>query len=246
MFDIARSIPQSGKGRGKGNDSDTHSNIHSDIHSDLYSDKHSDTHNDTHNDKHSDTHSNTHSDTHSDTHNDTHSDTHTNSQDGGDIYEDIIQKILDNLPITIKNINVDELIKSQAYKKLKIKHKEYIDNKIQDLLPLEDKKIIKNKMEKPLDELLAYFVCNNCGYATKIIPGTNIFSRKSEDISQNYAVSDYSDQLYSDIVARTRKYICPNKECESHKDNKKREAVFIRLLNTYRIKYICSACKTVI
>lgn len=173
--------------------------------------------------------------------------THEDTQKGGDIYDDLVQKILNNQPIDetdIKNININDITKSQTYKKLKIKNKEYVDNKIQDLLPLNEKKVMKDKVEKSLDELSAYFVCNNCGYAIKIKPSTKIFSRTSEDISQNYAVSDYGDLLYSDIVPRTRKYICPNKKCESHKDNSKREAIFFRLNNTYKIKYICCTCKT--
>jgi hypothetical protein len=163
-----------------------------------------------------------------------------------DMYTELIQNILDKTPnISITNVNIQDLMKSQAYKKLKVKHKEYVDNKIQDLLPLDKKKITVDAVDKTGEDMIAYLLCKNCGYASKINPGTKIFSRASEDIAQSYDVTDYSDLLNSDILPRTRKYVCPNKQCESHKDGTKREAVFFRLNNTYKIKHICCTCKTV-
>jgi acetone carboxylase gamma subunit len=162
-------------------------------------------------------------------------------------FNDFINKILNNdetVNNNIKQININELQQSQEYKKLKIKHKELVDNKIQDLLPISEKAIMQSTSTKNIEDLSAYFVCNNCGFANKITPKTKIFSRTSADISQNYTVSDYSDMLHSDILPRTRKYICPNKQCISYKDISKREAIFFRLSNTYKVKYICTACKT--
>jgi hypothetical protein len=94
------------------------------------------------------------------------------------------------------------------------------------------------------DNKKVYFECNNCGYFTEMQPGTKIFSRTSSEISQTVGYSNYEAMLNSSILPRTRNYKCPNNNCESHKDASKREAVFFRLNNTYKIKYVCSACKT--
>ena len=150
--------------------------------------------------------------------------------------EDLVEK-------DVANINVENFIKGPEYKKLNSKNKELVFNKIQDLLTV-DKKKIKSQIKPGKDDVQpTFFICNNCGYSEKIRPGTQIFSRTSENISRTYAVSDYSDMLHSDILPRTRKYICPNKKCISHKDLSKREAVFFRLNNSFRLKYICTACK---
>ena len=75
-------------------------------------------------------------------------------------------------------------------------------------------------------------------------PGTLIFSKYSNDISQSYTSKDSSIMKYSDILPKTRKYKCPNSECESHHDLSKKEATFFRMNNNVQIKYICNACDT--
>ena len=44
-------------------------------------------------------------------------------------------------------------------------------------------------------------------------------------------------------MPRTRRYVCINPECESHKDPTKREAVFFTMNNTYKKRYVCVTCK---
>jgi hypothetical protein len=166
----------------------------------------------------------------------------TSTQKGGAEYETMIQAILNKEEPDMSKVNLEDLVKSSAYKKLKSKQKEYVYNTIQDLLPKEDKKLIQEKTDKIGDQEKAFFVCNNCGFLKKIDAQTLIFSRTSESISQSYNVQDFSDMLNSDILQTTRKYVCPNEKCESHKDPMKREAAFFRLNNTNKIKYICRTC----
>jgi len=164
-----------------------------------------------------------------------------------DAYDEIINKLMKTDKIDKKELDkfsLEELMKSDAYKKLKHKQKEHIFNKIQDMLPIEQKKLFtleetKQQLEK------AYFICNNCGNRKPIEKGTLIFSKVSSDIAQSYSSSDVGDMKYSDILPRTRKYICPNAKCESHTNPQKREAVFFRMNNTFRVKHICQACDTV-
>jgi hypothetical protein len=159
---------------------------------------------------------------------------------GSDQYEEIIKKILDNTELTDEDIdfvNLNELIKNNSYKRLKIKQKELVFNKIQDMLPNEKKQFLKDNQVKASTEK-AYFICNNCGFMKKIADGTLIFSRVSKDKAQSYATSDIQNMIHSDIIPRTRKYICINPECESHKNPNKREAIFFRMNNTFKVKYI--------
>lgn len=170
----------------------------------------------------------------------------TASEDTGKNYE-LIQKIINNQPASVEDIeeiSQQDLFKSSSFKKLKSKQRELVYNKIQDLLPKSKKKLIVEGEEKLIEENLAFFICNNCGLTKKIQPRTLIFSRASESISQTYVSGNYKDMIHSDILPRTRKYVCPNQKCESHHDAEKREAVFFRLNNSYQVKYICQACGT--
>lgn len=164
-----------------------------------------------------------------------------------DNYEKLISKLLKNEKINdneINNVFMDDLIKSSPYKKLKNKQREQIYNKIQDLLPTEKKKLIKDEAGKQIIEK-AYFICNNCGYRKPIEEGTLIFSKVSNDIAQSYSSSDVKDMKHSDILPRTSKYICPNSKCESHTNSDKKEAVFFRMNNTFKIKHICQTCDAI-
>lgn len=168
-------------------------------------------------------------------------------QSGGVNNKDLITKILKNVTLDAKemkdleSINIDEFIHSPEYNKLKSNQKEFVYNKIQELLPLEFKKILTEEIKQSADEK-AYFVCNNCGNKKAIRKGTLIFSKVSSDIAQSYSSADVSEMKYSDILPRTRKYICPNDECPSHTNYSVREAVFFRMNNTFRVKHICLAC----
>lgn len=167
------------------------------------------------------------------------------SQVGGDKYENIIKDILANNTLSesiLSEVNIEDITKNNAYKRLKAKQKEIIYNRIQDLLPVEKKKLLIDKPVKLSDENGAFFICNNCGFTKSMEPKTLIISRASESIAQSYEVGDYKNMMHSDILPITRKYTCPNNECESHTDPYKKEAVFFRLNNSYKIKYLCRAC----
>lgn len=160
-------------------------------------------------------------------------------------YDKLLKKILNEEQINEKELDfvtLEELIKSSPYKRLKFKQKEFAYNKINDLLPLDKKKPLN--IQEKTDKNKAYFLCNNCGYKKAIEEGTLIFNRVSNDIAQSYIASEIKEMSYSDILPRTRKYKCPNGKCESHHDPTKREAVFFRLNNTFRIRYICQSCQT--
>lgn len=179
------------------------------------------------------------------THTESNDDSEKNILNGGQPfnYQNIIKKIISKENISeeeINKINFTDLLNDPSYKKLKNKQKEFVYNKIQDLLPVNKKKIIDEEIKKPIDK--SYFICRSCGHIKPIEPETLIFSRVSSDISQNYTSTDYGDMKYSDILFRTRRYECPNKKCTSYTNPIEREAVFFRRNNTFVIKYVCQAC----
>lgn len=161
-------------------------------------------------------------------------------------YDEVITKILEKEHIddnTVKQLSLDDLVKKDAYNTLKASSKEYVYNRIADLLHIYEENLKNVDIKKSSSEL--QFICNNCGTKEKIKENTLIFSKVSNDISQSYVAPNLLTMKYSDIIPITRKYICPNDTCISHKDMSKREAKFFRLNNAYRLKYICLACDEV-
>jgi len=165
-------------------------------------------------------------------------------QQGGGNIENIIESILKKTikDEDIKGVSIDDITNNQSYKKLNKKEKERVYNKIQDMLPIDKKRTSQVKKNEEVDK--AYFICNNCKFTKKIEPRTMIFSKSSKIVSQTYIASDYSSMINSKILPITREYICPNDKCESHKDPVKKEAIFFRMNNTFKLKYICKTCKT--
>lgn len=163
-------------------------------------------------------------------------------------YDELVSKILNDTDISdmsMGNFVLDNLLINSSYTKLTKEQKELIYNTIQDLLPLTHKDKRYNESTKQYATSKIHFICNNCGFMKKVEPKTKIFSRESDSMTKTFKTSDYSDILNSDIVPITRKYTCINPKCESHKNNEVREAIILRLNNSFEVKYICKACKTV-
>jgi len=187
--------------------------------------------------------SNTQTSTQTSTQSKTQSKTQSNTQSE---YNTLIEKILAHKAKSsdVAKLDFNMFIKSKEYVILNNKDKEYVYNIIQDLLPEDNKKITEYKNNAGDIDNKAFFICVNCGHARKIENGTLIFTRKSENITQSYNVGDYTDLKYSNILPRTRNYICVNSSCESHKDNNKKEAIFFRI-GGYNIKHLCVTCETI-
>lgn len=162
------------------------------------------------------------------------------SQTGGN-YDDIVDKILKTKKLdNISKIDLSKLLKSISYKKLHTKEKETVFNVLQDSQPENMKLLMKNKNTKFNETNVAYFVCKNCAFNKIIKDGTLIYS-KSENMS---SITDMKNRIHSSILPLTRKYLCPNKSCKTHKQVKLKEAVMVRVPNSYEVKYICKECKT--
>ena len=101
-----------------------------------------------------------------------------------------------------------------------------------------------NKQEKNSD--LYYFKCINCGYIVPIEEDTLIIRRTNEENTGNINETKYADMINDVTLPHTRNYICPNKTCISYKAHNLRDAIWFKPdRNSYMIKYVCTACKTV-
>ena len=101
------------------------------------------------------------------------------------------------------------------------------------------KNIENVKLEKK-DKNLAYFQCDNCGMYELIEPGTLIYSKSAKN--QVLIAEQNKDLIYDATLPRTRKYVCPNKKCDSHSNSKTKEAVFYK--KDHYVTYICCVCET--
>lgn len=108
--------------------------------------------------------------------------------------------------------------------------------------------ITKSLPDKP--ESGAHFICKNCGHNEPIKEGTMIMRKiPSDTVSYQEDMHiknahQYSDMIHNPALPRTRNYVCPNQECESHFDHKRREAVFFRV-HGYQVRYACVTCGSI-
>ena len=154
------------------------------------------------------------------------------------VQEDIVDKLInayknkDNL--SSFKVSFDDLSNNDNYIKLKEQDKLKI-LKILNLENIDDTKV-------------AYQICKNCLYNEKLTKRTLILSRMNLNagVSSNKSLSKYKNMIHDKTLPHTRDYVCKNKECVSHKDHSKRDAVWFRPIATsYSTYYGCTACSTV-
>jgi hypothetical protein len=159
--------------------------------------------------------------------------------------EDLIDKILSKVeidPKAVQEFDLDSVTKKSKYKKLSASDKELVTNTLQELLPKSKKKIYHlDAVEKTGQD--AFFLCPNCGYYEKIKPKTLIYSKTVDRQDQDILLEDYSDMCNDPTLPRTKSYNCQNKKCITHSKPEKKEAVFFRLHNSFKLVYVCCACE---
>jgi len=113
--------------------------------------------------------------------------------------------------------------------------------KVDDLLLHYD--TLKNKTS--IDTNI-YFVCQNCNSSFEIDPGTIILSTNFDVNNQNIQQYDFGFKIMDPTLPRTKDYICPKKDCDSHKpeNNIKREAIIFRESKSFITRYVCTMCLT--
>ena len=157
--------------------------------------------------------------------------------------DQVVDYIIDDndiAPENVVNIDLTELTKSKAYRKLSKSNKTLVYNKVSDLLPT-----IKIGEVRKLTASTAYYECENCQYHEPIKAQTLLYSKIMNDTSFRSLVTNSSYFVDSKVLPRTRAYTCPNSKCITHKDKKQKEAVMRRINDKgYQMIYICVACKT--
>lgn len=100
-----------------------------------------------------------------------------------------------------------------------------------------DKKSQKDDNDEADNDV--FFYCANCGNAEKVAPKTLICSRTSKKRTNLFS---NLDMLYDNTLPHTKKYVCDNKKCDTHKNPDIKDAVFYK--NNGLITFICAVCKT--
>jgi len=169
---------------------------------------------------------------------------------GGIKYQSLIQKLLDNQieDNHIKNIDGDSLVNSSEFSSLTNENKNYIYGKIKKSLSNENKELFGGNFSKNTTDIFSnnmpFFICKNCNTKKPIKPKSVLYSKTYKNKKSNYTIGNFDNMLHSDILLRTREYTCPNDKCPTHKNYTLKEAVMFRMYESYKIKYICTACKT--
>jgi aspartate carbamoyltransferase regulatory subunit len=68
-----------------------------------------------------------------------------------------------------------------------------------------------------------------------------IFSRSDEKNNDiyNFNLIQYKNDP---TLPHTKKYVCINNDCVTHKEPNLKEAVYYRQVGSYTVKYICKVC----
>lgn len=155
---------------------------------------------------------------------------------------------------------------------IKINDPRTIINKIPDVLKLlEDKadlsnykasfnkeEMTKNKKFQKLNEIDkikviqifedlqtsgADFKCNNCNYSKSIVETTLLYQYNvNSDNIKILNIEDNKLMVNDPTLPHTHDYTCKNIDCITHKDNKKKDAIFYKDNNNYKVNYICTLC----
>ncbi len=140
---------------------------------------------------------------------------------------------------TLKNVNIDSLIKNPAFNKLTNNEKTLVINKINEETNKELGQISKSSDSVVSKE--CYFYCKTCGYYEIIPDRMFIFSRgdeKKDDIYNFNFINNKNDPT----LPNTQKYTCINNKCSTHKEPQLKNAVFYRQKGSYTTRYICTVC----
>lgn len=104
----------------------------------------------------------------------------------------------------------------------------------------------KAKFNQIFDDLSltgAEFKCNNCNHIEPITKTILLYKLDLEEKSSKFKSLEENEFICKDpILPRTHDYTCKNPNCITHKDNKQKEAVFVKDKNTFKVTYICCVC----
>lgn len=90
---------------------------------------------------------------------------------------------------------------------------------------------------------IAQFKCNNCGFSKNIIETTLLYQYDVNTSNDKIRTLEENKLLaYNPILPRTHDYICKNTNCSTIISDAKKEAVFFRNRDSYKLNYVCCVC----
>jgi hypothetical protein len=131
-------------------------------------------------------------------------------------------------PSLIEHITIEQIHENELFKSLDKNKKTMVINSFL--------KKTKNKSENLKNKF--YFYCNNCGFNTPIKNKTCIYQDKIDIKPIN--ITNYK---YDATLPSTKKYVCLNKNCETHTNPGIKKASFFKLnQNSYETTFLCHVC----
>lgn len=89
----------------------------------------------------------------------------------------------------------------------------------------------------------AEFKCNNCNNIQPINETILLYNINMEEKNNKMRTLEENEFMCQDpILPRTQDYTCKNPNCITLKDKGKKEAVFFKEKNSFRVTYICCVC----
>lgn len=120
----------------------------------------------------------------------------------------------------------DEMAKNKKYQKL-----------------TDENKIKMNSLFEEIASSGAQFKCVNCNFTKKITETTLLYQVNLEDKNTKVKSIEENELLCKDpLLPHTHDYTCKNPSCITHKESKKKDAVFYKERNNYKVNYICTVC----
>jgi len=90
-----------------------------------------------------------------------------------------------------------------------------------------------------------YFICENCATYEEIPNNTKLIIKQPKNKTyQSYTMYENPEfKKYNSTLLKTRNYICPNPNCETHKHPELRQANIEHInYNSFIVKYMCEVC----
>jgi hypothetical protein len=116
-------------------------------------------------------------------------------------------------------------------------------NKNKKYQKLEDADKIKfNQIFEEITSSGAEFRCNNCNNIKPISETILLYNISMEDKTKMRTLEENEFICQDPILPRTQDYDCKNPSCITHKQIHKKEAVFFKEKDSFKVNYICCVC----
>jgi len=121
----------------------------------------------------------------------------------------------------------EELNKNKKYQKIK-----------------DDEKYLINIIFENILSSDAEFHCNNCNLSNKINETTLLYNINfnENNTNNNFTLEENKLMTKNPLYQHTHDYICKNIDCETHKNNLIKDAIYVKNNNNYNGFHICCIC----